>query len=199
MQEKEKEISRFPIPDIGKLPNDIREQIISIQEKLGFVPNVFLTLSYRPEEFRAFMAYHDALMERNSGLSKAEKEMIIVATSNENGCQYCVIAHGAILRVRTKDPLIADQVAINYKKADISDRQKAMLKFALKVSSNSKSISNTDLKKLSEYGFSPDDIWDIAGITAFFGLSNRMANFTSMRPNPEFYQMGRNLDKPKIK
>ena len=193
MQEKEKEISRFPIPDIGKLPNDIREQIISIQEKLGFVPNVFLTLSYRPEEFRAFMAYHDALMERNSGLSKAEKEMIIVATSNENGCQYCVIAHGAILRVRTKDPLIADQVAINYKKADISDRQKAMLKFALKVSSNSKSISNTDLKKLSEYGFSPDDIWDIAGITAFFGLSNRMANFTSMRPNPEFYLMGRNF------
>ncbi len=188
-------ISQFPIPDINELPTDIKEHITLIQEKIGFVPNVFLTLSYRPEEFRAFMAYHDALMEREGGISKAEKEMIIVATSNKNGCQYCVIAHGAILRVRAKDPLIADQVAINYKKADISNRQKAMLKFALKVSNNSKSISENDFKILSEFGFSCDDIWDIAGITAFFGLSNRMANFTSMRPNPEFYQMGRNLDK----
>ncbi len=194
-----KKISQFPIPDINELPNDIKEHITVIQEKIGFVPNVFLTLSYRPEEFRAFMAYHDALMEREGGISKAEKEMIIVATSNKNGCQYCVIAHGAILRVRAKDPLIADQVAINYKKADISDRQKAMLKFALKVSNNSKSISENDFKILSKFGFSRDDIWDIAGITAFFGLSNRMANFTSMRPNPEFYQMGRNLDKTKKK
>ena len=192
-----KKISQFPIPDINELPNDIKEHITVIQEKIGFVPNVFLTLSYRPEEFRAFMAYHDALMEREGGISKAEKEMIIVATSNKNGCQYCVIAHGAILRVRAKDPLIADQVAINYKKADISDRQKAMLKFALKVSNNSKSISENDFKILSKFGFSRDDIWDIAGITAFFGLSNRMANFTSMRPNPEFYQMGRNLEKTK--
>ncbi len=194
---QDKQISRFPIPDIKTLPKDIKEQITSIQEKIGFVPNVFLTLSYRPDEFRAFMAYHDALMERKSGLSKAEKEMIIVTTSNKNGCQYCVIAHGAILRVRMKDPLVADQVAINYKKADISDRQKAMLKFALKVSNNSKSITNNDHKKLTKFGFSNDDIWDIAGITAFFGLSNRMANFTSMRPNPEFYQMGRNIDQTK--
>ena len=190
---QEKYISRFPIPDINTLPKDIKEHIKSIQEKIGFVPNVFLTLSYRPEEFRAFMAYHDALMERKGGLSKSEKEMIIVTTSNKNGCQYCVIAHGAILRVRAKDPLIADQVAINYKKADISNRQKAMLKFALKVSNNSKSISKKDFEKLSEFGFSNDDIWDIAGITAFFGLSNRMANFTSMRPNPEFYEMGRGI------
>ncbi len=190
---QEKYISRFPIPDINTLPKDIKEHIKSIQEKIGFVPNVFLTLSYRPEEFRAFMAYHDALMERKGGLSKSEKEMIIVTTSNKNGCQYCVIAHGAILRVRAKDPLIADQVAINYKKADISNRQKAMLKFALKVSNNSKSISKKDFEKLSEFGFSNDDIWDIAGITAFFGLSNRMANFTSMRPNSEFYEMGRGI------
>ncbi len=190
---QDKDISRFPIPEIDELPKDIKESIVSIQEKIGFVPNVFLTLSYRPEEFRAFMAYHDAVMERKSGLSKAEKEMIIVTTSNKNGCQYCVIAHGAILRVRAKDPLIADQVAINYKKSDISNRQKAMLKFALKVSNDSKSISNTDFEKLSQFGFSLDDIWDIAGITAFFGLSNRMANFTSMRPNVEFYDMGRKI------
>ena len=194
---QDKQVSRFPIPDINTLPKDIKEQITSIQEKIGFVPNVFLTLSYRPDEFRAFMAYHDALMERKSGLSKAEKEMIIVTTSNRNGCQYCVIAHGAILRVRMKDPLIADQVAINYKKADISDRQKAMLRFALKVCNNSKSITNKDHEKLFKFGFNNDDIWDIAGITAFFGLSNRMANFTSMRPNPEFYPMGRTIDQMK--
>ena len=189
-------ISLFPIPDINEIPGDIKEHIISIQEKIGFIPNVFLVLSYRPEEFRAFMAYHDALLEKKGGLSKAEKEMIIVATSNDNGCQYCVIAHGAILRVRAKDTMIADQIAINYKKADISDRQKAMLKFALKVSNNSKSISRSDFKKLLKFGFSMDDIWDIAGITAFFGLSNRMANITAMRPNPEFYQMGRNISRP---
>ena len=188
---QDKQIGRFPVPDIDELPNDVKTHICKIQEKIGFIPNVFLILSYRPDEFRAFMAYHDALMERESGLSKAEKEMIIVATSNDNGCQYCVIAHGAILRVRARDPLIADQVAINYKKSDISDRQKAMIKFALKVSNDSKSISNDDFDDLSLHGFSEDDIWDIAGITAFFGLSNRMANFTSMRPNAEFYKMGR--------
>ena len=190
---KNDRVSLFPLPDINTLPDDLKNKILEVQDKSGFIPNVFLTLSYRPEEFRAFMAYHDALMEREGGLSKAEKEMIIVATSSMNGCQYCVIAHGAILRVRAKDPLIADQVAINYRKADISDRQKAMLKFALKVSTDSKSISIIDFEKLSKFGFSPDDIWDIAGITAFFGLSNRMANFTAMRPNSEFYQLGRNI------
>ena len=191
---QDKKIAKFPIPNINELPIDIKNHITSVQEKIGFIPNVFLILSYRPDEFRAFMAYHDALMERESGLSKAEKEMIIVATSNDNGCQYCVIAHGAILRVRARDPLIADQVAINYKKSDISDRQKAMIKFALKVSNDSKSISKEDFDDLSLHGFSEDDIWDIAGITAFFGLSNRMANFTSMRPNPEFYKMGREIN-----
>ena len=190
---QDKKISRYPIPKLNSLPEDIKNHIVSVEEKLGFIPNVFLTLAYRPDEFRAFMAYHDALMERQGGLTKAEKEMIIVATSNRNGCQYCVIAHGAILRVRAKDPLIADQVAINYKKADISERQKAMLKFALKVTDDSKSISDEDFENLSKNGFSEDDIWDIAGITSFFGLSNRMANFTSMRPNPEFYKMGREI------
>ena len=191
---QDKKISRYPIPKLNSLPEDIKNDITSLQEKIGFIPNVFLTLAYRPDEFRAFMAYHDALMERQGGLTKAEKEMIIVATSNKNGCQYCVIAHGAILRVRAKDPLIADQVAINYKKADISERQKAMLWFALKVTDDSKSISDEDFEYLSEHGFSDDDIRDIAGITAFFGLSNRMANFTSMRPNPEFYKMGREIN-----
>ena len=188
---QDKQISRFPIPSVDELPADIKKHIYAIQEKIGFIPNVLLTLSYRPDEFRAFMAYHDALMERKGGLTKAEKEMIIVATSNQNGCQYCVIAHGAILRVRAKDPLIADQVAINYRKADISSRQKAMLKFALKVSNDSRSISDEDFESLSPHGFNEDDIWDIASITAFFGLSNRIANYTSMRPNPEFYLMGR--------
>lgn len=188
---QDKQISRFPIPNVDELPSDIKKYIYAIQEKIGFIPNVFLTLSYRPDEFRAFMAYHDAVMERKGGLTKAEKEMVIVATSNQNGCQYCVIAHGAILRVRTKDPLIADQVAINYTKADISSRQKAMIAFALKISHDSKSISDEDFENLSVHGFDEDDIWDIASITAFFGLSNRMANFTSMRPNDEFYLMGR--------
>ena len=188
---QDKQISRFPIPNVDELPADIKKYIYAIQEKIGFIPNVFLTLSYRPDEFRAFMAYHDAVMERKGGLTKAEKEMVIVATSNQNGCQYCVIAHGAILRVRAKDPLIADQVAINYTKADISSRQKAMIAFALKISHDSKSISDEDFENLSIHGFDEDDIWDIASITAFFGLSNRMANFTSMRPNDEFYLMGR--------
>ena len=188
---QDKRISRFPIPNVDELPADIKKYIYAIQEKIGFIPNVFLTLCYRPDEFRAFMAYHDAVMERKGGLTKAEKEMVIVATSNQNGCQYCVIAHGAILRVRAKDPLIADQVAINYTKADISSRQKAMIAFALKISHDSKSISDEDFENLKMHGFCEDDIWDIASITAFFGLSNRMANFTSMRPNDEFYLMGR--------
>ena len=188
---QDKKIARFPIPNINELPIDIKNHITSVQEKIGFIPNVFLILSHRPNEFRAFIAYHDALMERKSGLSKAEKEMIVVATSSDNACQYCVIAHGAILRIRAKNPLIADQVSINYKKADISERQKEMLRFALKVSNDSKSVSDSDFAELSKHGFSEEDIWDIAGITAFFGLSNRIANFTSLRPNPEFYQMGR--------
>lgn len=184
-------ISRYPVPDINDLPDDIKEMVLGVQEKAGFVPNVFLALAHRPDELRAFFAYHDALMEKDSGLSKAEREMIVVATSAGNGCQYCVIAHGAILRIRAKNPLIADQVAINYHKADITPRQMAMLDFAMKVSNDSRSVNDDDMDELRGHGFSEDDIWDIAGITAFFGLSNRMANFTAMRPNDEFYSMGR--------
>jgi len=184
-------ISRYPVSDINDLPQDIKERILAVQEKAGFVPNVFLVLAHRPDEFRAFFAYHDALLEKESGLTKAEMEMIVVATSNDNGCQYCVVAHGAILRIRAKNPLIADQVAVNYLKADITPRQKAMLDFAMKVSNDSKSIRGEDFGPLRHHGFSDEDIWDIAGITAFFALSNRMANFTSMRPNDEFYAMGR--------
>ena len=184
-------ISRYPVPDINGLPQDIKERVLAFQEKAGFVPNVFLALAHRPDEFRAFFAYHDALLTRESGLSKAEREMIVVATSNDNGCQYCVVAHGAILRIRAKNPLVADQVAVNYRKADITPRQKAMLDFAMKVSNDSKSVCDEDFVTLRHHGFSDEDIWDIAGITAFFGLSNRMANFTSMRPNDEFYAMGR--------
>ena len=184
-------ISRYPVPDIETLPEDIKQMMIDVQEKAGFIPNVFLTLAHRPDEFRAFFAYHDALMEKPGGLTKAEREMIVVATSNDNGCQYCVIAHGAILRIRAKNPLIADQVAINYRKSDISARQKAMLDFAMKVSKDSKSITDQDFCRLHEFDFSDEDIWDIAGITAFFGLSNRMVNATSMRVNSEFYSLGR--------
>ena len=187
----DKPISRYPVPDLADLPEDIREKILAVQNKAGFVPNVFLTLAHRPDEFRAFFAYHDALMEKDSGLSKAEMEMIVVATSNDNQCQYCVVAHGAILRIRAKDPLIADQVAVNFRKADISDRQKVMLEFALEVSNNAGATSEADFELLRQHGFSNEDIWDIAGITAFFGLSNRMANFIAMRPNDEFYSMGR--------
>lgn len=186
-------ISRYPVPELSDLPDDIREKILSVQDKAGFIPNVFLTLAHRPEEFRAFFAYHDALLERDSGLTKAEMEMIVVATSNDNHCQYCVVAHGAILRIRAKNPLIADQVAVNHHKADITDRQKAMIDFAMKVSKDSGGILETDFELLREHGFSNEDIWDIAGITAFFGLSNRMANFISMRPNNEFFSMGREL------
>jgi uncharacterized peroxidase-related enzyme len=182
---------RFPAPALHTLPDDIRTRLLAVQEKSGFVPNVFLTLSYRPDEFRAFFAYHDALMEKDGGLTKAEREMIVVATSAANQCQYCVIAHGAILRIRAKNPLIADQVAVNYRKADITPRQKAMLDFAMKVSADAQRVSEDDFAALSPHGFSDDDIWDIAAIAAFFALSNRLANFTGMRPNEEFYLMGR--------
>ena len=184
-------ISRYPVPDIKDLPEDIRERVLAVQEKSGFVPNVFLALAHRPDEFRAFFAYHDALMEKPGGLTKADREMIVVATSGVNGCQYCVVAHGAILRIRAKNPLVADQVAVNHRKADINPRQRAMLDFAIKVAEDSRSIGEADFEALRAHGFSDDDIWDIAGITAFFGLSNRMANFMSMRPNDEFYMLGR--------
>jgi uncharacterized peroxidase-related enzyme len=182
---------RFPAPAIDSLPDDIRSRILAVQEKSGFVPNVFLTLAYRPDEFRAFFAYHDALMEKDGGLTKAEREMIVVATSAANQCHYCVIAHGAILRIRAKNPEIADQIAINYRKADITPRQRAMLDFAMKVSRAAEAISEADFAEIAGHGFSDDDIWDIAGIAAFFALSNRMANVTAMRPNDEFYLMGR--------
>src|SRR5437773_7532005 len=165
-------ISRFPVPAIDELPEDIRARILKVQEKSGFVPNVFLVLARRPEEFRAFFAYHDALMEKPGGLSKAEREMIVVATSAANQCQYCVVAHGAILRIRAKDPLVADQVAVNYRKADITPRQKAMLDFAMKVSVEANRISEEDFATIAAHGFSDDDIWDIAAISAFFALSN---------------------------
>ena len=184
-------ISRFPVPEIKDLPEDIRARVLAVQEKSGFVPNVFLTLAHRPDEFRAFFAYHDALMEKPGNLSKAEREMIVVATSNANQCQYCVIAHGAILRIRAKNPLIADQVAVNYRKADITPRQKAMLDFAMKVSARAQEVDDQDCEALQQHGFDQEDIWDIAAIAAFFGLSNRLANVTSMRPNDEFYSLGR--------
>jgi uncharacterized peroxidase-related enzyme len=184
-------ISRFPVPRLEDLPEDVRARILAVQEKSGFVPNVFLALAHRPEEFRAFFAYHDALMDKPGGLTKAEREMIVVATSGANHCQYCVVAHGAILRVRAKDPRVADQVAINYRKADITPRQKAMLDFAMKVALESATVGDADFAELREHGFSDEDNWDIAAIAAFFALSNRMANVTSMRPNDEFYLMGR--------
>ncbi|MCB1747074.1 MAG: peroxidase-related enzyme [Gammaproteobacteria bacterium] len=184
-------ISRYPIPDINDLPEDIKTLVLKTQEKAGFVPNVFLALAHRPDEFRAFFAFHDALMEKDSGLSKAEREMIVVATSAENDCLYCVVAHGAILRIRAKNPLIADQLATNYRKADITPRQRAMLDFAVKVCNNARAVEDADFEALRGHGFSDEDIWDIAGITAFFALSNRMANFMGMRPNDEFFAMGR--------
>jgi len=187
----EKPISRFPVPELVELPGDIRERIVAVQEKSGFIPNVFLALAHRPDEFRAFFAYHDALMEKESGLTKAEREMIVVATSNANSCQYCVVAHGAILRIRAKAPLVADQVAVNYRKADITERQKSMLDFAMKVSQDSGSIGESDLEGLRGHGFSDEDIWDVGAVAALFALSNRMANLTSMRPNDEFYTLGR--------
>ena len=184
-------ISRYPVPKLEDLPEDIRARMLEVQEKAGFIPNVFLTLAHRPGEFRAFFAYHDALMLRESGLTKAEKEMIVVATSGANDCLYCIIAHGAILRVYAKNPLVADQVAVNYRKADITERQKAMLKFALKVALRSVEIDESDFQELRVHGFSDEDAWDIGGIAAFFALSNRMANMIAMRPNDEFYLFGR--------
>jgi len=189
-------ISRFPVPSLDALPEDIRSRILAVQEKSGFVPNIFLTLAHRPDEFRAFFAYHDALMERASGLSKAEREMIVVATSGANGCQYCVVAHGAILRVRAKNPLLADQVAINYRKADITPRQLAMLDYAMKVALRSAEVGEADFATLAAHGFSDEDIWDIGAIAAFFALSNRLANMGSMRPNEEFYLLGRQPKAP---
>ena len=184
-------ISRFPVPRLEDMPEDIRSRILAVHEKSGFIPNVFLALAHRPDEFRAFFAYHDALMDKDSGLSKAEREMIVVATSSANQCQYCVVAHGAILRIRAKNPLLADQIATNYRKADITPRQKAMLDFAMKVSTAAQTVGDADMAALAQHGFSEDDIWDITAVAAFFGLSNRMANVTSMRPNDEFYLMGR--------
>ncbi|MBU9555738.1 peroxidase-related enzyme [Burkholderia multivorans] len=184
-------VSRFPVPALDDLPDDIRARIAAVQEKSGFIPNVFLTLAHRPDEFRAFFAYHDALMDKPGNLTKAEREMIVVATSSANQCQYCVIAHGAILRVRAKDPLIADQIATNYRKADITPRQKAMLDFAMKVSLAAQQVGEADFDTLKSHGFTEEDAWDIAAISAFFGMSNRIANVTNMRPNAEFYALAR--------
>ena len=188
---KDNKISRFAVPEINALPEDIKTRILEVQEKSGFIPNVFLALAHRPDEFRAFFSYHDALMNKESGLSKGEREMIVVATSGINECIYCVVAHGAILRIREKNSLIADQIATNYRKADISDRQLAMLDFAVKVSQDASVISKEDIQALASYGFSEQDVWDIGSIAAFFALSNRLANMANIRPNDEFYHMGR--------
>ena len=185
-------ISRYPVPELKDLPEDLRTRILDVQAKAGFVPNVFLALAHRPAEWRAFMAYHDALLLKETGsLSKGDREMIIVATSAANRCLYCVVAHGAILRIYEKKPLVADQVAVNHRKADITPRQRAMLDFAMKVCTASHAIDEADFAALCAHGFDDEDAWDIAAITAFFGLSNRMANVTAMRPNDEFYLMGR--------
>jgi uncharacterized peroxidase-related enzyme len=184
-------ISRYPVPSLEDLPEDLRARILAVQEKVGFVPNVFLVLAHRPAEARAFFDYHDALMEKEGGISKAEREMIVVATSAANDCLYCVVAHGAILRIRAKDPLLADQVAVNHRKADITPRQRAMLDFAMRVSRAAGSIGDADFEALRGHGFSDEDAWDIGAIAAFFALSNRMANLTSMRPNEEFFTLGR--------
>jgi len=192
---------RYPLPELTDLPDDIRQRILDVQAKAGFVPNVFLMLARRPAEWRAFFAYHDALMMpetvgRTSNLTKGEREMIVVATSAANQCLYCVVAHGAILRIYEKKPVIADQVAINYRKADISPRQRAILDFAMKVCQQSHAIDDADFAALHAHGLDDEDIWDIAAITAFFGLSNRMASFSGMQPNDEFYVLGR---LPKVK
>ena len=184
-------VSRFPVPALEDMPEDIRARILKVQEKSGFIPNVFLMLAYRPEEFRAFMAYHDTLMDKEGGITKAEREMIVVAVSAANQCQYCVVAHGAILRIRARNPLIADQVATNYRKADITPRQRAMLDFAMMVSQRAYEVGEAEHAALRAHGFIEDDIWDIAAIAAFFGMSNRLANVTNLRPNAEFYALGR--------
>ena len=187
----ERPISRFPVPALESLPDDVRARIVEVQEKSGFVPNVFLALAHRPDEFRAFFAYHDALMLKPSGLTKGDKEMIVVATSGANDCLYCVVAHGALLRIYEKNPLVADQVAVNHRKADITPRQRAMLDFAMKVSRDAQRVGEEDFAALRAHGFTDEDAWDIGAIAAFFALSNRMANLVSMRPNDEFYAMGR--------
>ena len=186
--------SRYPVPELDTLPQDIQDQILAVQEKAGFVPNVFLALAHRPLEFRAFFDYHDALMEKESGLSKADREMIVVATSGENNCQYCVVAHGAVLRIRAKHPLVSDQVAVNYRKSDITPKQRVMLDFAVKVCNESGSVDESDYQTLRDAEFSEEDIWDITAITAFFGMSNRLANVLGMEPNAEFYNMARDMD-----
>jgi uncharacterized peroxidase-related enzyme len=184
-------ISRFPVPDLDDLPDDLRQRIVAVQEKSGFIPNVFLAFAHRPAEFRAFFAFHDALMDSDVGLSKAERELIVVATSALNHCLYCVVAHGAILRIRAKHPLLADQVATNPYKADLSERQRAIVDLAVKVATDSATITDADLDAMRSKGFTDDEIWDIGAITSLFALSNRYANFTGMRPNDEFYGMGR--------
>ena len=184
-------ISRFPAPALADLPEDIRERILKVQEKSGFVPNVFLALAHRPEEFRAFFAYHDALMEKPGGLTKAEREMIVVATSAVNQCLYCVVAHGAILRIRAKNPRLSDQVATNFRKAEISAKQRAMLELAVKTATHSHEVEEADFAALKAHGFNPEDIWDIAAIAALFAMSNRLANVFGIRPNDEFYALGR--------
>ena len=192
-------VSRYPVPELKDLPEDLRTRILEVQEKAGFVPNVFLALAHRPAEWRAFMAYHDALLLKDTGgLGKGEREMIIVATSAANHCLYCVVAHGAILRIYEKKPLVADQIAVNHKKADITPRQRAMLDFAMKVCTASHTVDDSDFAALRDHGFSDEDAWDIGAITAFFGLSNRMANLTAMRPNDEFFLMGRVPKAPKM-
>ena len=185
--------SRYPVPELRDLEPDMRLMLEEIQEKTGFIPNVFMALAHRPDELRAFVAYHDALMKRDSGLSKAEREMIVIATSAENSCLYCIISHGAILRIYSKHPTLSDQIAANYRKADLSDRQKAMLDFAVKICNRSAEVGEEDFAELHAHGFSDEDIWDIGAITALFALSNRMANLTSMLPNDEFYNMARDV------
>lgn len=184
-------ISRFAVPDVAALPQDMQDMIAKVQEKSGFVPNIFLALAHRPAEFRAFFAYHDALMDKDEGLSKAEREMIVVATSGLNRCQYCVVAHGAILRIRAKDPLIADQVAINWRKAPLSARHRAMLDYAELVALDAEEITDDDREGMAEAGFTPDEIWDIGAIAAFFAMSNRLVNMADIPPNEEFYMLGR--------
>ena len=184
-------ISRFKVPELHELPEDIRQRILAVQEKAGFIPNIFLALAHRPDEFRSFFSYHDALMEKSEGLTKAEREMIVVATSGFNQCIYCVVAHGAILRIREKNPLIADQVATNYRKADITAKQTMMLDFAVKISQQANEILEPDIQTLLENGFTIEEIWDIGSIAALFALSNRLANMANIKPNPEFYNMAR--------
>lgn len=183
--------SRFPVPDLNELPEDLRDRILEVQEQTGFIPNVFLVLAHRPDELRAFLALHDTLVDKDEGLSKADRELIIVATSALNDCIYCVVAHGAILRIRARDPLLSDQAAVNYRKAPLTERQRLMVEFALLVASDSAAVEDEDVEHMLDAGFTLDEVWDIGAIAAVFAYSNRMANFTGMMPNEEFYAMGR--------